>query len=100
MGDIGTANAGASLLQRAIALHNQGRLPDAAAAYRQLLVAEPGNPDALHLLGVALAQMGSPEEAIGLIRAAVKARPNAAMALWGRSSNTPRPWQVMSEHRY
>lgn len=71
------SNSGASLLQRAVTWHNQGRIPDAAAAYRQLLAVEPRNPDALHLLGVALAQMGSPEEAIGLIRAAVKIRPNA-----------------------
>jgi tetratricopeptide (TPR) repeat protein len=73
-------SSSASLLQQAMAWHNQGRIHDAATVYRRLLAAEPGNPDAMHLLGVALAQMGSPEEAIGLIRAAVRARPNAPMA--------------------
>jgi tetratricopeptide (TPR) repeat protein len=70
----------ALLLERGVASHRQGRISEAAAAYRELLSAEPDNADALHLLGVALAQGGPSAEAVDLIRAAIRQHPGSPMA--------------------
>ncbi len=58
------------LLQRAIAHHRAGRLPEAAAIYAQALRAAPRNFDACHLGGlVALQQGRNPEARVLLARA-------------------------------
>jgi hypothetical protein len=41
-----------ALLKEAVALHQGGRLDEAAARYRQVLAISPRQFDALHLLGV------------------------------------------------
>ena len=46
--------------------------------YRQVLVEEPQNPDALHLLGVLAHQSGNNQAAVELIRRAIAVRPAAA----------------------
>src|SRR6185295_4213946 len=61
------------VLQAALAHHQAGRLREAEALYRELLAAEPGNSDALHLLGVAAHQLGRHDEAIVLIEKAIAA---------------------------
>jgi tetratricopeptide (TPR) repeat protein len=58
------------------ALRQQGRLGEAAAAFRQLLANEPHNGHALHLLGITVGQMGRPREAVELIRAALRVQPS------------------------
>ena len=63
------------MLQDALAHHQAGRLREAEALYRAILAAEPGNADALHLLGVARHQQGAHDEAIALIGKAVAADP-------------------------
>jgi tetratricopeptide (TPR) repeat protein len=60
---------------RAFRLDRQGRIADAAVAYRRVLASEPHNGDVLHLLGVALAKMGRVQDAVGLIGNAVKMQP-------------------------
>src|SRR5579863_1203751 len=65
-------------LTQARALHNQGRLPEAVALYRQVLTAEPRNSDALHLCGLAMASLGDPQNAVRLIGAAAQLQPNNA----------------------
>jgi len=50
-----------SLLQQALAHHQQGRLPEAAALYQQVLQRAPRDPDALHLFGVLMHQGGQHE---------------------------------------
>ena len=49
------------------------------AAYQRLLATDPCNPDALHMLGVALAQRGVFNEAVPLMRAAAELCPTSAM---------------------
>ena len=61
------------MLQDALAHHQAGRLREAEAIYRALLETDPGNSDALHLLGVAAHQLGRHEEAIALIGRAIAA---------------------------
>ncbi|MGH6660917.1 MAG: tetratricopeptide repeat protein, partial [Rhodospirillales bacterium] len=58
----------------ALALHRAGRVGDAERLYRQVLEGEPGNAEALHLLGVAALQQGRAEEAVDLIGEAAKRR--------------------------
>lgn len=68
------------LLDRAIALHTEGRLAEAIDLYRQLHEADPGNFDALHLMGVAALGLGQVELARRLIEAALALRPASAEA--------------------
>ncbi len=65
-------------LERARALHRQGRLPEAVPLYREVLNLEPRNVDALQLLGVALASMGDLERATVLLSAAAQLAPHSA----------------------
>jgi tetratricopeptide (TPR) repeat protein len=64
----------------ALALHQLGRIDDAAARYRLILRTEPGNAEALHMLGVACIQQGDPAEAEKLIGAALDINPASAAA--------------------
>jgi len=62
----------------AMALHQAGRVAEAAAAYERLLAREPRNADALHLSGVAACQMGDGAKGVELMRRAIALRPAAA----------------------
>src|SRR5262249_62227076 len=67
-------------IAQAFALHQQGRLAEAASVCREVLAREPRNSDALHLLGLAAATLGDVPQALALIGAAVQLQPgNAAM---------------------
>jgi tetratricopeptide (TPR) repeat protein len=59
-------------LERAIALHESGRLADAEAAYLQILDVDPNQPDALNLLGVILQNRGEFARSIELISRALE----------------------------
>jgi tetratricopeptide (TPR) repeat protein len=67
-----------SILKQALALHRAGKLSEAAKLYRRGLRADPGNPDALHFLGLVAHQSGRYEEAVDLIRQAIARRPKSA----------------------
>jgi predicted O-linked N-acetylglucosamine transferase (SPINDLY family) len=69
-----------TLLDRAISLHNEGRVREAIALYQQLHEAEAGNFDAVHLMGVAALQLGELALARRLIEAAIALRPGSAEA--------------------
>jgi protein O-GlcNAc transferase len=58
-------------LNDAVRLHSSGRLDEAESMYRRILLYQPDNPDALHLLGVIAYQRKQHEEAINLITRAV-----------------------------
>jgi tetratricopeptide (TPR) repeat protein len=64
--------------------HQAGRLQEAERAYRQVLNADPGNPDAFHLLGIIAHQAGKNEAAVRWIDKALSARPDFAEALSNR----------------
>ena len=63
-------------LQSAIALHQSGRLKEAATIYKQVLDTDPANGDALHLLGLVSHQSGQSTTAIALIKRALKISPD------------------------
>jgi tetratricopeptide (TPR) repeat protein len=60
--------------------HQAGRFQQAEPLYRQIIQAAPGEPNALHLLGVLCHQTGRSDEAAGLIRRALTAQPDFADA--------------------
>ena len=61
-----------SAFQRALALHQAGRLTEAEAIYGQILKVEPNHFDASHLLGVIYYQRGTHADAVRQIDAALK----------------------------
>ncbi|MHB1291141.1 MAG: FkbM family methyltransferase [Sulfuricella sp.] len=67
------------LLQTAIARHNSGNLKDAERFYHEALRLDPGNPDALHLLGLACHQSGRHAEAVEYIGRAIRANGKVAI---------------------
>jgi predicted TPR repeat methyltransferase len=70
----------ATLLQRAVPLHQQGKLDQAEALYQQVLQAEPEQFDALHLLGVLTRQRGDAATAVQLISRAIALNATNAVA--------------------
>ena len=63
----------ADLLARAVRHHEAGQLTQAERLYRKVLKRQPGQPDALHLLGVIAHQQGRHREAVERIEAAIGA---------------------------
>ena len=61
-----------------MALLQQGKLTEAAEVYRTVLQRDPGNADALHLLAVALFQLGQAQRAAELGEKAVRANSRVA----------------------
>ncbi len=66
-------------LDDAIRLHEAGRLREAEQLYRSMLDAEPDDPDALHLLGVLLLQVGEFSDAVAHIRAALEVKEDSTL---------------------
>lgn len=65
-------------LQQALQHHHAGRVAEAEILYRQILKEEPGNADALHLLGVASIAQGLHQAAIEFIGQAIRIAPKNA----------------------
>lgn len=60
------------LLQDAVACHQAGRIGTAKTLYGRVLVDDPKNPDALHLLGVIAYQEGRHDQSADLISRAIQ----------------------------
>jgi tetratricopeptide (TPR) repeat protein len=69
-----------ALFDDGVAAHRAGRLADACAAYEAMLARDPGNFDALHMLGVAAVQSGEAERGAALIEQATRIAPDVAAA--------------------
>lgn len=67
------------VLLRGLDYHRAGRRQEAGALYRQVLEADPGNADALHLMGMLLADSGDLAAAERWVRRAIAACPSVAM---------------------
>ncbi len=74
------------MVQSGLALHNQGRLEEAEKIYRDVLRSDPGNFDALHLLGLMAYQNGRHEQAVDLISRAISVNPNVPFAYTNRGN--------------
>src|SRR4051794_4835021 len=61
-----------------MALHGAGRVGEAMQLYRAILSREREHADALHLMGVAHADLGNPSQAVALIGRAIRLNPIAA----------------------
>jgi tetratricopeptide (TPR) repeat protein len=79
----------AEMLRRGMALQQAGRFGEAEAVYRQVLRAQPGQPQALHFLGLIAKALGRLADAESLIRQAIAAKPDYAEA-WHNLGNTLR----------
>lgn len=67
--------------RQAVALHQQGRLPEAEAAYRAVLQAVPDHGDTLRLWGLVALQSGAADAACARLSCAVAVNPGSSEAL-------------------
>jgi tetratricopeptide (TPR) repeat protein len=67
--------------QRAVKLHQQGKLDQAERIYTAILATQPNHFDALHLLGMLRSQQGRNAQALHYIGAALKLKPSSVAAL-------------------
>jgi Flp pilus assembly protein TadD len=67
-----------SELDRALEHHKAGRLQEAEALYRDILMRDPNQADAWYLLGRIAHQIGQYQNAIALIECAVERKPDVA----------------------
>jgi len=89
-------------IAEAIALHREGHLVGARTLYRRILIQEPQNFDALHLLGVIHLQMGAFERTIEAIGRAARIRSDHASAhanLANAYRQLNRPWAARAGYR-
>jgi predicted O-linked N-acetylglucosamine transferase (SPINDLY family) len=63
------------ILDRALALHHQGKIADAARLYRRIINVNPHNLHAIHFLGVAEAAAGNIDRAKALIDRSLQSNP-------------------------
>ena len=89
------------LLNRALALHQQGRLADAERLYLAAIEAAPQDAAAPHLLGVVRAQQGRNREALELMARGAEAQARCArnslqlrQCAEDRRALQPKPWPV------
>jgi Flp pilus assembly protein TadD len=74
-----------ALLRQAEAALRAGRAGEAQALFRQFLTRRPADGDALHGLGLALAQQGRPAEALAALDAAARALPDHPAIAFNRA---------------
>lgn len=73
-------------LQQALSLHREGRLNEAEALYRNVLLQAPLQPDALHFWGVLEGQRGRHEQALSLMERSIAANPRQPAVHYNRAN--------------
>lgn len=73
-----------ALLQQALALSQQRRLPEAEQVLRRALALAPDSFDALHHLGILRFQAGDKDDALGFLTLACERDPRNALAQYNR----------------
>jgi tetratricopeptide (TPR) repeat protein len=68
-------STGSASFEAGLAHHRAGRLPQAAAIYRQVLASQPNHTDCMFLLGIVSLEDGHPDRALDLFSRAVKLKP-------------------------
>ncbi|MFY9314304.1 MAG: tetratricopeptide repeat protein [Burkholderiales bacterium] len=68
-------------MQLALEHHQAGRLAEAEQLYRQVLGAQPNNPEALHFLGVIALQNNKHQSAVALIEQALRNNPSNSASM-------------------
>ncbi len=66
-------------LQTAQQLHQQGKLQQAFDLYQKIIQIKPKHAEAIHLIGVVLAQTQQPQHAIAYFQQAIKLKPKVAV---------------------
>jgi len=79
-GGVPVSQEHAQALNLAVGHHQAGRLQEAEAIYRQILQADPKQPNALNLLGMLAHQVGQTDVAVELLTQAVSTMPGFAEA--------------------
>ena len=74
------------MLREGVAHHLANRLGEAERSYRQVLVRDANQPDALHLLGILAGEAGKHELGVDLVERAIRLRPEVAV-FWGSLGN-------------
>ena len=74
------------LMSEALQLHQQGKLVEAEARYREILVAVPRHAEALHMLGIVALQQRRFDDADRLIGESLAIRPDNAETLSNRAT--------------
>lgn len=74
------ARHAAQSFERAVALHQKGKLAEARIIYQKILRIIPNHFDSLNLSGLIAWQTGNPDQAIRLLGAAININPKAASA--------------------
>ena len=67
-------------LQRAVSLHQAGRLTEAEPIYRRILRVQKHHPDATHLIAMLMHQKGDTAAALPILDQLLKTRPNFTAA--------------------
>ncbi|HMD54356.1 MAG TPA: tetratricopeptide repeat protein, partial [Phycisphaerae bacterium] len=65
-------------INTALECYNAGRLNQAEAICRQIIVQDPNHADALHMLGLIAGRAGNHKTAVELIGRAIQINPSAA----------------------
>jgi len=73
-------------LRRGLELHRRKELDAARRSYEQALEAQPGHPEALHMLGLTLYQQGEPEAGAELVSRSLEQAPDNVAALGNLAS--------------
>lgn len=82
------------VLKSAVELHQAGELSQAALLYQKVLVMDPENAEATHLLGVLHHQQGDNRRAVELISRSVAMRPSAP----GYHANLAEAYRALGRH--